>query len=45
MKRVKDQPLTKKRLKQKYHFTEWDVCESCGYIQHYEEYKIIHSGE
>lgn len=40
MKRVKDRPLTPKRLKQKYYFTEWDTCTVCGYIQHYEKYRV-----
>ena len=22
-----------------YYFTEWDFCEKCGYIKHYEKFK------
>jgi len=25
--------------KQKYYFTEWDVCLNCHHIQHYEKFK------
>ena len=27
-------------LKRPYYFTEWDFCASCGYVQHYEEFKV-----
>lgn len=24
-----------------YYYTEWDYCTKCGYLQHYEEFKIF----
>jgi hypothetical protein len=24
-----------------YYFTEWDYCIICGYLQHYEKYKVL----
>lgn len=41
MERVKDKPLTSKRKKQKYYFTEWDVCRNCDFVQHYEKFKVF----
>jgi len=30
--------------KQKYYFQEWDYCEPCRHVQHYEHFKRINKG-
>lgn len=32
--------ITKKLLKLKYYFSEWDYCRNCKHLQHYECYKV-----
>ena len=40
MERRKHSYLSPELLDKPYYFTEWDYCKKCGYVQHYERYKI-----
>lgn len=32
--------LTDKIIKKPYFFMQWDFCNKCGHVQHYEKYKL-----
>ncbi len=38
--RRKRRKITENLLKKPYYFTEWDFCENCKYVKHYQQYKV-----
>lgn len=32
--------ITQKELNKLYYYSQWDVCNDCRHLQHYEEYKV-----
>ena len=40
MERRSHNKIYPKLLRKPYYFTEWDYCEKCKLVQHYEKYKI-----
>ena len=40
MERRKHGEITPILLAKPYYFKRWDFCKDCGFIQHYEEFKI-----
>jgi len=40
MERRRHEKIYPKLLEKHYYFTEWDYCDNCNWVQHYEKYKI-----
>ncbi len=41
MERREHKNIGAKQLNKTYYYREWDYCQPCGHLQHYEEYKVF----
>jgi|15BtaG_2_1085339.scaffolds.fasta_scaffold00340_9 uncharacterized protein with PIN domain len=41
MERRKHKTITDKQTNKVYYYSEWDLCKSCGHLQHYEKFKVL----
>ena len=43
MQRRKHRSITEKQLNKAFYYSEWDYCKPCGFLQHYDKYKVMNN--